>query len=103
MDEHRGLEISICEHPGDVTQVHSDLIATCSISDTVCVYFDGTAISEQSEMMCGLGVIEAHHMITALIHLFSGHVAHVVRFVVLWLLLSINDQGNRRYRGHCSC
>src|SRR5215510_14666551 len=71
MYEHRRFEIYVREHPGDMAQVHLNLLPAFGIADSVCGYFDGTAICEQPEMMRGLGVIEAHHVITALIHLFS--------------------------------
>jgi hypothetical protein len=68
MYQHRGIEISVREHPYDMVQVGPDILDACFILWILCRHNYFAAIFEQVEMMRSCVMGKAHHMVTALNH-----------------------------------
>ena len=67
VNQHRRMEISGGEHLRDVPEVHPNLVAAGGVSRVVRGDLDRAAVAVEAEVMRGLLVREAHHVIAALI------------------------------------
>jgi hypothetical protein len=65
VNEHWRRKISIGEHRGHMSEMHSNRVAAAEIRGILCRHLDDSAVTAEKEVMSRFAMIESHRMVAA--------------------------------------